>query len=226
MSRYHLSKVNDISHLSLGIFVVHTLAPSRSLHSAQRGFFLILHLSGSSGYFSSFIPPPACLFVCQQVIKICLLLPRRSTPVETAAAEPRSWSPLLHADDLNVEKMKNNNPPPTTTTGNCSELNATSGLTFFLSQPPLLWRPNSQMKVSVWFCPVSPIRIRIVMNFHSCGSAAGAVALASHDAVGTGPNDTHHLFNCSGRVVDGWWIAGSNGDRWVTVGVYNETMCP
>lgn len=55
--------------------------------------------------------PPACLFVCQQVIKICLLLPRRSTPVETAAAEPRSWSPLLHADDLNVEKMKNNTPP-------------------------------------------------------------------------------------------------------------------
>lgn len=54
------------------------------------------------------LPPPtlACLFVCQQVIKICLLLSRRSTLVETAAAEPRSWSPLLHADELNMKKEK------------------------------------------------------------------------------------------------------------------------
>lgn len=94
-------------------------------------------------------PPSACLFVCQQVIKICLLLPRRSTPVETAAAEPRSWSPLLHADDLNLENMKNNTPPPTT--GNHSELNATSGLTFILCEPPLLWRPNSQMSFYLVF---------------------------------------------------------------------------
>lgn len=49
---------------------------------------------------------------------------------------------------------------------------------------------------SMWFCPFSPILNHIVMNFYSCGGAAGAVALASHDAVGTGPNDTHHLFKC------------------------------
>lgn len=49
---------------------------------------------------------------------------------------------------------------------------------------------------SMWFCPFPPILNHIVMNFNSYGGAAGAVALASHDAVGTGPNDTHHLFKC------------------------------
>lgn len=64
----------------------------------KQQIFLIVYL------FIYFFPSPACLFVCQQVIKICLLLPRRSTLVESAAAEPRSWSPLLHADELKKEK--------------------------------------------------------------------------------------------------------------------------
>lgn len=77
-----------------------------------------------------FFPPPACLFVCQQVIKICLLLPRRSTLVETAAAEPRSWSPLLHADELNMKKRKTREKK--TTTGNHSLLNTMFGLFKFV----------------------------------------------------------------------------------------------
>lgn len=67
----------------------------------EQQIFLIFYL------FIYFFPQPAFL-VCQQVIKICLLLPQRSTPVETAAAEPRSWRPLLHSDELNMDKNHDN----------------------------------------------------------------------------------------------------------------------
>lgn len=109
--------------------LAHSLPPL-----SPQGIFLILHLSGSSRYFWSFTPPSkACLFVCQQVIKICLLLPRWSTLVETAAAEPRSWSPLLHADDLNVKGMKN--------------IKNNNQSCIFFSQPLILCRWIGQKKV-------------------------------------------------------------------------------
>lgn len=52
-----------LSSLIRNICCAHARSLPLSLHSAQRGFFLILHLSGSSGYFSSFIPPPQPAFL-------------------------------------------------------------------------------------------------------------------------------------------------------------------
>lgn len=107
-TRWMISFISHYDYVLLQSQQLHTLS---SLHSAQRGFsplpsshrkqqiFLI--------FFIFFFFQPT-FFVCQQVIKICLLLPQRNMMVEAAAAEPGSWRPLLHADELSMGRIHDN----------------------------------------------------------------------------------------------------------------------
>lgn len=109
-TRWMISFIAHYDYLLLQSQQAHTLSPSTQPKGASPHSFIsqeaadISHLSLS---FFFFLPQPA-FFVCQQVIKICLLLPQKNTVVGAAAAEPRSWMPLLHADELSMDKIHDN----------------------------------------------------------------------------------------------------------------------
>lgn len=96
---FPLHKVNDIFHLLLLIFVLqsqHTHTPPPTpppfppCFRKQQIFFIFFFFSSP-------------LFVCQRVIKMCLLCLGGNTQAETSAAEPTTWGPLLHADELSMD---------------------------------------------------------------------------------------------------------------------------
>lgn len=104
------------------------------------------------------------------------------------------------------KKWKTTTPPPQQPQGTIPSWTPHLDSPFFLVSPHFCGAQTARWRFLSGFVQFPPILIHIVMNFHSCGGAAGAVALASHDAVGTGPNDTHHLFKCGlqWRQVISW----------------------
>lgn len=111
--------ISFISHYDYVLLQSQQLRTLSSLHSAQRGFsppplpsshrkqqiFLIF-----SFFFFFFSGLP--FLSASKWLKFCLPLPQRNTMVEAAAAEPGSWRPLLHVDELSTGRIHDNATSP------------------------------------------------------------------------------------------------------------------